>query len=176
MIPDAIQSAPAIVQFHLAAAVPAVVLGPFALLRRRRDRLHRILGYGWIGSILALALSSLWIRSDHPLIGPFGLIHLLSFSAIWGVLDGLRLIRRGDVRGHLVAMQSVWFGAVGGALLLALLPGRTLNRVVFPDDPGLGFAALALGLVILAWLWTKRFRAGPPAGGKMPLEVDRRFD
>lgn len=167
MNPDALLTAPAIVQFHLAAALPALVLGPFALFRRRRDRLHKVLGYGWIAAILALALSGLFIRAEFPLLGPFGLIHLFSLLGIWGVADGLRLIRRGDVEGHLSAMQSVWFGAVGLAFLLTLLPGRTVNRFLFGDEGGIGIAVFVLGLAGLALLWRRRFRAGLPSGGKI---------
>ena len=173
---DALSSAPLIVQLHLAAAVPALVLGPVVLYRRRRDRLHKGLGYVWVAAILGLAVSGLFIRSEFAVIGPFGPIHLLSLLAIWSVVDGVRLIRRGDVRGHLLAMQSVWFGAVGVTGLLTLLPGRTLNRVLFGAAPEFGFAVIAPGLAGLALLWRRRFRAGRARGGKLPLEVARRFD
>lgn len=173
---DALTQAPLIVQLHLAAALPALLLGPFALFRRRRDRLHKVLGYSWVAAILGLAASGLFIRSEVALLGHFGPIHLFSLFAIWGVLDGLRSIRRGDVRGHLVAMQSVWFGAVGLAALLTLLPGRTVSRFLFADGWELGVVAIAPGLAGLALLWRRRFRTAPERAGKLPLEVARRFD
>ncbi|MFP4045245.1 MAG: DUF2306 domain-containing protein [Rhodosalinus sp.] len=162
---DVLTATPLIVQLHLAAALPALLLGPVALYRRRRDRLHKTFGYLWVASILGLAVSGLFIRSEIALLGPFGPIHLFSVFAIYGVADGVWCIRRGDARGHLVAMQSVWFGAVGLAGLLTLLPGRTLNRALFGDAWALGAVAAALGLAGLALLWRRRFRAPPMRGG-----------
>jgi uncharacterized membrane protein len=38
---DPFTTAPIAVQIHMASALIAVCLGPFALYRKRRDRLHR---------------------------------------------------------------------------------------------------------------------------------------
>ncbi|MFP4450126.1 MAG: DUF2306 domain-containing protein, partial [Rhodosalinus sp.] len=73
---DVLTATPLIVQLHLAAALPALLLGPVALYRRRRDRLHKTFGYLWVASILGLAVSGLFIRSEIALLGPFGPIHL----------------------------------------------------------------------------------------------------
>lgn len=155
---DPLLDAPLAIQLHIAAAVPAVLLGPIVLFRRARDRLHKRLGYVWIASIAALSLSGLMIPSDFPVIGRFGPIHLFCLLALWGIGDGLIRIRRGDVAGHLVTMQSVWFGAVGITGLLTLLPGRRLNRALFGEAFELGYLVLVLGLVALAMLWRRRPR------------------
>jgi uncharacterized membrane protein len=164
MTPDPILSAPLLVQLHLAAALPAVLIGPVVLFRRARDRLHKALGYLWIAAIVALSVTGLLIPSDFPLIGPFGPIHLFSLVALWGVAEGLVRIRRGDVAGHLAVMPSVWFGAVGLAGLFTLLPGRTLNRAVFSEPSAAGFLAIAIGVAILAPMWHLRPR-GPAHRG-----------
>jgi uncharacterized membrane protein len=156
---DPILYAPLVIQLHVAAALPALLLGPVALFRSRRDRWHRRLGYAWVVSMLVLAISGFFIPARFALVGPFGPIHLLCPLAIWGVLDGVRLIRRGDVRGHRIAMQSVWFGAVGVTGLLTLLPGRALNHVFFGEMPQVAFVVIGLGLAALAWLWRRRPRA-----------------
>jgi uncharacterized membrane protein len=157
---DPILSAPPVIRLHLAAALPALLLGPFALFRKRRDRWHKRLGHAWVASMLALAVSGFLIPARFAVVGPFGPIHLFSPLAIWGVLDGVRRIRRGDVQGHRDAMQTVWFGAVGVTGLLTLVPGRTLNRVLFGETPQAAFAVIGLGLLVLAWLWWRRPRAG----------------
>jgi len=164
MTPDPILSASLVVQLHLAAALPAVLLGPIVLFRRARDRLHKVLGYVWIAAIVALSLTGLLIPGDFALIGRAGPIHLLSLLAIWGVGEGLVRIRRGDVAGHLAAMRSVWFGAVGLAGLFTLLPGRTLNRALFGEPSAAGLVAIAIGVSILALLWRRRPRLPPSAG------------
>jgi uncharacterized membrane protein len=163
MTPDPILSAPLAVQLHLAAALPAVLLGPVVLFRNSRDRLHKVLGYIWIAAIVALSVTGLVIPSEFPLIGPFGPIHLFSLFALRGVGEGWFHIRRGDVAGHLAAMQSVWFGAVGLAGLFTLMPGRTLNRALFGEPSAAGFLAMAIGGAILALLWRRRLRWPPPA-------------
>ena len=164
MTPDPILSAPLVVQLHLAAALPAVLLGPFVLFRHARDRLHKVLGYVWIAAIVALSLTGLLIPGDFALISPFGPIHLFSLFALWGVREGLLHIRRGDVAGHLAAMRSVWFGAVGLAGLFTLLPGRTLNRALFGEPSAAGLGVIAVGAAILALLWRRR-PSRPPAAG-----------
>ncbi|NBD28957.1 MAG: DUF2306 domain-containing protein [Alphaproteobacteria bacterium] len=160
---DPILSAPLVIQLHVAAALPALVLGPFALFRSRRDRWHRRLGYAWVVSMLALAVSGFFIPARFALVGPFGPIHLLCPLAIWGVLDGVRLIRRGDVRGHRIAMQTVWFGAVGVTGLLTLVPGRALNHVLFGETPQ------------TAWHGSGGGARARRATRKLPLEVRRGF-
>lgn len=160
---DPILFAPLVIQLHVAAALPALVLGPFALFRNRRDRWHRRLGYAWVISMLALAVSGLFIPAGFAFVGPFGPIHLFSLLAIWGVLDGVRLIRRGDLQGHRIAMQSVWFGAVGITGLLTLVPGRAMNRVLFGETPQTAYLVIGLGLVALAWLWRRSLRTARDA-------------
>jgi hypothetical protein len=49
-------------------------------------------------------------------------------------------------------MRGMTLGALGIAGLFTLLPGRTLNAVFFADRPEMGWAALALGLGVLAGL------------------------
>ena len=68
----------------LAAALVAHFLGPFALDRARRDRLHKVLGYTWVLAMAITALSSFFIHS-FPVIGPFSPIHLLALFALWSL-------------------------------------------------------------------------------------------
>ena len=42
---DPLLTAPFQIQLHVGFAVIAIVLGPIALFRTRRDRIHRITGY-----------------------------------------------------------------------------------------------------------------------------------
>ena len=152
---DPILAAPPVVQAHIAAAVPALLLGPFALFRTRRDRLHKALGYGWIVAVSALALTGLLIGSELRIIGHFGPIHLFSVLALWGVAEGLWHIRAGRVAEHRSAMRWTWFGAMGLAGLLTLLPGRTINEALFGGTSQAGLLAAGLGLAGLALLWRR---------------------
>ncbi len=139
------------VQLHVAGAVLAVLIGPFALYRRRRDRAHRMLGRVWIGVMLLLAFGSFLIPSTTlALIGPFGPIHIISAMVLWWLWQGVTAICRGDVKTHQLTMRALYWQSLGIAGTLSFMPGRTLNAVVFPDQPGLGWVVLGLGAMLFA--------------------------
>src|ERR1700752_4500794 len=91
---------------------------------------HRTLGWIWVALMAVVAGSSFWIHQLR-VIGPWSPIHLLSiFSAgmlVLGVLDG----RRHNVRGHRIAMISIFGGALIIAGLFTFMPGRIMHAVVF---------------------------------------------
>jgi uncharacterized membrane protein len=71
-----------VIAIHLAAALSAVVLGPFALWARLgrivRPRWHRALGYAWTTCVVAAAVSAMFIRDERlPNVAGFTPIHLL---------------------------------------------------------------------------------------------------
>lgn len=156
---DPLMTAPFEIQLHVGFAAIAIFLGPIALYRQRRDLIHKISGYIWVSGIAGLAITGLFIESEFAIVGRFGPIHLFSFLALWGVIDGVRDARKGDIRSHHATMQSIWYGAMGITGLLTLLPGRTLNRVVFGEPSLWGFALIAVGGVGLGWLWLRSRRS-----------------
>lgn len=157
---DPLLTAPLAVQLHVAFALVALPVGPIVLFRTRRDQLHKTLGYLWVVAMAGLALSGLWIESRFPVLGRFGPIHLFSLYALWGLAQGLWLIRRRDAAGHRAVMQSVWFGAIGLAGLFTLLPGRVMNRVLFGEMPEVGILAVAIGMAVLILGWRRWRRQG----------------
>ena len=138
------------IQVHVAFAVIALLIGPVALFRKRRDRLHKISGYTWVAGITGLSVSGIFIPSEIAVIGQFGPIHLFSLFALWGVGAGMYWVWKGDIARHRAAMRSVWFGTMGLALLLQLLPGRVMNRMIFGEPSELGYLCIAIGGV---WLF-----------------------
>ncbi len=150
---DPILNASVEILIHLVFATVAIFAGPFALFRTRRDRVHKVLGYIWFSAMTGLAISGLVIHSEFPLIWYFGPIHLLSFLALWGVFEGIRFARQGNIAAHQATMKSLWYGAIGVTGLLTFLPGRTLNRVLFGEPSLAGFAVIAVGLVALLALY-----------------------
>ena len=154
------------IQIHATAAMLAFFLGTAVLLRRKGDRLHKAMGRIWIATMVVVALSSFLI-TEIRLWGPYSFIHLLSIFTLFGVVMGVRAIRRGDVKGHRNTMIVLY----GGALILAgaftLLPGRRMHQLLFADGGGtallLGLALLAAIAGALAW---RRVRAGSAIGSK----------
>jgi uncharacterized membrane protein len=114
---------------HLATISGALVLTPVMLLRRRGDRLHRLLGRLWIFFMLTTAAISFGIRGiNHGGLSP---IHLLSaFVIIQAPLAGWYAYKH-DIRRHRIAVR----GMIGGALLIAgvfTFPfGRLLGHWLF---------------------------------------------
>lgn len=144
--------APVIVQVHIIAALLALSLGPVAMLRRRRDLVHRVVGRVWVASMAATALSSFFIYTIR-LIGPFSPIHALSVATLIGLWAGVTHIRAGRVADHRSTMLSLYVFGMGIPGLFTLLPGRIMNAILFPSGPVAGFAGAlaAFCLVVLVW-------------------------
>ena len=137
------------IQLHAIAALLALLLGPIALYRTRRDRLHKVLGHVWMLAMLTAALSSFAI-SSFGVIGPVSPIHLLSVLALWSLWRGLVTIRAGQVAAHRATLRNLyWRGVIVAALFNFLPTGRVVNRMVFPDSPQLGWVVIGAGLALL---------------------------
>lgn len=156
---------PLVIQIHAACALLAIVLGPFAILRKRRDRAHKIAGYVWVLAMLTVATTALFIPSfDLALFGHFGPLHgfsVLTFASLW---FGMRAVFQGRIAAH----QNILSGLYWQGLLLAgmanFLPGRAVNRAVFPNTPDLGYLVIGLGVLALIWFrivrpWLRHRRA-----------------
>lgn len=131
-----------VVTIHLASALGAVLTGPVALWARKgatqRPRLHRAFGYGWVTLMLVAAISSLFIPSEVlPLVGSLGPIHALSFITLGMLALSFWYLAKGNIKGHRLTMQNLYFGAciVAGAFTLA--PGRFLGNLVWGQWLGL---------------------------------------
>jgi uncharacterized membrane protein len=159
--------APLTVQAHALAAILALLLGPVALWRRRRDALHRATGRLWVAAMAATALSGLAIPSEGvALVGPFGPIHALSILTLWGLWQGVAHARAGRIAAHRDQMRWMYLGALAFAGAFTPTPGRRLNAALFADAPHLGW--LALGLVVLAVVLAWR-RVPPPPKTPLPF-------
>ena len=153
-----LEAAP-VIQMHAASALAALVLGPVAIHRRRRDRLPKTVGYVWIVAMAAAAISSFWIHS-MPVIGPFGPIHVLSALALVSLVRGLAAAIRRDIATHRTVLRGLYYYGVGVPMIFTLLPGRVMSRVLFGPDSAAGLWAVAvLGLMAVAWHLLGRRRA-----------------
>ncbi|WP_334193448.1 DUF2306 domain-containing protein [Pararhodobacter sp.] len=162
-----LEAAP-VVQLHVAAALLALLLGPVALFRRRRDRLHKALGYLWIAAMASAALSSFWLHSIR-LIGPFGPIHLLSVLSLGSLVYGLRAAISGNIPAHRKTMQGLYFFGLALPGVFTLWPGRTMNRVLFDMAPMLAVPVMAILILVLVWQGRKRPAQKAARGAAFPL-------
>ncbi len=142
---------PDVILLHATAAILALVIGPFAIWRRRRDVWHRVAGLTWIILMLIVATSA-WFIHGIQMLGPFSPIHLFSVITYRSLFVALRHVRAGRYQAHGAEMRSLYLQALGIAGLFTLLPGRMLHQIFFGDQMILGLAVMALigaGLVVL---------------------------
>lgn len=156
-----LMDAPIHIQIHVIAAILSVALGPFVILRHRRDRLHKIGGYIWCMAMFTVAASSFWIR-EYALIGPLSPIHLLSVLTLWSLWEGLRHAIARRIDAHRIVFRNLYWYGLLVAGTFNFLPGRRMNEVVFGqfEDLGVWFIA-AVGVFVVVWnmrqsIWSKR--------------------
>jgi len=117
------------VTVHLAAVLPAVVIGAAQLAAPKGTPMHRRLGWAWVLSMAVAAVSSFWIFGINSQ-GGFSVIHLLSAWVLINLACAIWHIRRGNVRAHKYFMIGTFLG-LAGAGLGALAPGRFLAQLLF---------------------------------------------
>lgn len=140
------------IQLHVCAALLAIAIGPFAILRPRRDRLHKGLGYVWVLAMLTVALSGFSIPSfGLAVLGHLGPIHLFAVLTLFSLWKGIAAIFRGNITAHRAWLTGLYWQGLLVAGLVNFLPGRAVNRTLFPDTPQTGYAVIALGGALLLW-------------------------
>lgn len=146
---------------HVIAALYALLIGPINILRRRRDRTHRILGYTWAACMYYVCVSSFWIVTD----GHFSWLHGLSAFTIVTVSLGIAAAVRANVRGHLMNMVGSYAGLLAAFGFAATVPSRAIPRLMV-SDPGTAvfFAAFIATSVAALYLTVKPRRRRPVRG------------
>lgn len=146
-----LMDAPPVIQVHVVCALLALVLGPLALMRRSRDRWHRLLGRVWVAVIAGTALTSFFIN-EARLVGPFSVIHVLSVITLAGLWQGVAAARAGRIAEHRVVMLRLYSFAILVAGTFTLMPGRRMSLTLFPEAPVAGFVAAAGMAALGGWL------------------------
>ena len=135
-----------IIQLHICAALIALILGPFAIYRNRRDRVHKVLGYSWVVAMTVLALSAFAIPSHFTPLG-LGPLHGFAVLALWSLWSGVRHAIRRNFDAHQAVFRSLYLNGLIIAGAFTFLPGRTLNRMVFGGASDWGWALIATVLL-----------------------------
>ena len=124
-----LNAAPAI-PVHAFAAMAAFALGLVQFAAPKGTLPHRTIGWIWVGLMVTVAASSLWIHQIR-LLGPWSPIHLLSIFTLIMVPLAVWRARRHRVADHRRIMTMTFVGALVIAGLFTLLPGRIMHAVVF---------------------------------------------
>jgi uncharacterized membrane protein len=127
-------AAPLIIKLHVVAVAAAVVIAPIQLLRRKGSPTHRALGRVWVGAMVAVCVTALFIldRPVPPHLGPFSWLHLLALYTLWLLWRAIGAARNGDVARHRGNMHGLVFGALAIPFAFAVsVPGRIIFKVLF---------------------------------------------
>jgi len=147
-------AAPLAIQIHASAASAAMVLGAVILFRRKGTKMHKLMGRIWVGLMLIVATSAIFIN-EIRLIGPFSPIHIFVVFTYVGLWQAVREIRRGNVEAHQAGMKSIYLGALLLTGAFTLMPGRRMHDVLFGAESGWtpSMIAIPLALMVTAYLW-----------------------
>ena len=142
------------IQIHVAAVIPAALLGAYLLLRPKGTPRHRLLGKIWLSLMVITALSSFFIHQINMFYG-FSPIHLLSIFVLSGCWGAIVNARNHNIDAHKRIVRGLYFGGIVGAGIFAFLPGRIMNAVTFGGDEIAPFVVVAAIVMVLLWLVSK---------------------
>lgn len=127
--PAPLLAAPLSTQVHVAAAVLALFVGAFIFLLPKGTGFHRLLGWGWVSSMIVVAATSIAMIADFRTgINALHVFTAVTVVSLWAALTG---IRRGNVRQHAGSMTGLYVGGLIIAGVFAFIPGRIMWNVVF---------------------------------------------
>lgn len=147
--------APIAIQIHVAAVIPAALLGAYLLARAKGTPRHRLLGKIWLGLMVVTALSSFFIHQINMFFG-FSPIHLLSIFVLSGCWGAIVNARKHNIEAHKRIVRGLYFGGIVGAGAFTFLPGRIMNKVAFDGDDIAPLLVAASIAVALLWLMSKK--------------------
>jgi uncharacterized membrane protein len=117
---------PLAVQIHLATVLICVPLGAYILSGTKGNMQHKMWGRLWVAAMFVTCISALFIKSFAPVIGPFGVIHLMVLWSLFNLSKGMyAIIWKRDLQGHLRNMQGAYWGLIIAGLF-SFIPGRML--------------------------------------------------
>jgi uncharacterized membrane protein len=158
--------APLAIQIHVAAVVPAAVLGVYMFQARKGTARHKLMGKVWLGLMVVTALSSFFIHSINLFLG-FSPIHLLSVYVLYSSWHAIRAARQGRIRAHRLNVIGMYVGGILVAGGFTLLPGRLMHEVMFtwptawPDMAKLGVFVGMMAAFVLLLAAVSRTASGP---------------
>ena len=150
----------ALLASHVVAALFVLAIGPLQILRRRRDRIHRTMGYLWVAAMYYVCASSFWIVTE----GHFTWLHGLSAFTLMTVTLGLVSAIRGNIPAHLGNMVGSYVGIAVAFVFAVAVPGRAIPRLLADDAPTAVYVAavVVLGVAVIFASLKLGGRAGPP--------------
>ena len=128
--------------FHLFSAFIAVLLGTIILTIKKGTKTHKLIGYGYVVSMLALNITALLI---YRLFGGFGIFHIAALVSLGTIIMGMiPTIRKKSKNWRVYHFIWMYWSVFG---LYAALVSEILTRI--PQTPFFSMVGLATGTVML---------------------------
>src|ERR1700710_1836576 len=102
------------IKIHVAAVVPAAILGAYLQMRRKGTPVHRLLGKIWLALMVITAISSFFIHELNIFYG-FSPIHLLSIYVLYASWQAFAAARGHDIERHRKTVRGLYFGGISVA-------------------------------------------------------------
>jgi len=119
-----------VIRVHALAAMAAFLLGSVQLLAPKGTLPHRVVGWTWVGLMLAVAVSAFFIH-EIRLWGPWSPIHLIAVFTLVMLPLGVLRAHRHNVTAHRRTMLGLFIGGLVIAGIFTFAPGRVMHYVVF---------------------------------------------
>ena len=117
------------IPLHAIMAMIAIILGGIQLYMKKGGAIHKLLGRIWVGLMLIVAISSLFIH-EIKLWGAYSPIHLLSLWTIFSLGLGIYFVRVGNIKRHKQVMIALYFFALILTGFFTLMPGRAMHQIL----------------------------------------------
>ena len=117
------------IPFHAILAMIAIILGGIQFSMKKGGAIHKLLGRIWVGLMLIVAISSLFIH-EIKLWGAYSPIHLLSLWTIFSLGLGIYFVRVGNIKRHKQVMITLYFFALILTGFFTLMPGRIMHQIL----------------------------------------------
>ena len=127
---DILLNEPSPIPSHAIAAMLAIVLGGVQLCMKKGTKIHKALGYAWVGLMLTVSVSSFFIYGIK-LWGNYSYIHVVSVFTIFSIGLAVYYARIGNIKSHKKMMIMLYVLALILTGLFTLVPGRVMHQVVF---------------------------------------------
>lgn len=127
---DPLLQADPVIRVHAFAAIAAFLLGSIQLMAPKGTLPHRVVGWNWVGLMLAVAVSAFFIHGIR-LWGPWSPIHLIAIFTLVMLPLGVLRAHRHDVTAHRKTMLGLFIGGLVIAGVFTFVPGRVMYHVAF---------------------------------------------
>ncbi len=118
------------IPLHAIAAMLAIILGGVQLYMNKGSLTHKLLGYIWVGLMLIVSVSSLFIH-EIKLWNIYSPIHLLSAWTFFSLGLAIYYVRISNIKRHKQVMIMIYGFALVLTGFFTFMPGRVMHQIVF---------------------------------------------